>query len=139
MAYASVIHVQAANAARPPFGASSIPNLDQVMMFIDQASGEIDAALIKQNYSTPITPASYAAYPTAAMLMLQQANAVGAAYMVEVSAQTGPKAALYKTMWDAALKMLETIELPDVPKNPSRGLPRSGMQATYIFSPGMQL
>lgn len=121
MAYASIPHVVAVNAARGGFTATSIPNSTQVVMFIDEAAGMMDSMMTRNKYSVPIDLTSA---PSSVCAELQRMNAVGAAYMVECSAQVTSKKDEFQSMWESALKMLEEDELPGIEKTSSTALPR---------------
>lgn len=128
MAYASITHVQNLNAARGIFDGNSKPNATQVYEFIDQAAGMIDGALTQAGYSVPIVAA-----PTAAALILENANAIGGAYFAECSSQTTTKREQFQQMWEAALKMLANTELPGVSKDESQARIRQGPIASPPF------
>lgn len=136
MAYATVFHVAGLNPARPITG-TSLPSATNVVQYIDECAGVIDAKLSGIGYVTPISPT---AAPSSALMLLQQVNAVGAAYMVESSAQTSAKLDQFKKMWDEALLMLATSSLPGVDKLGASGVPRQSIPAaSAFFSMDMEL
>lgn len=110
MAYAGATHVLAIDAARGTYTASSIPNLGQVNVFIDQTAAELDGLLAGRGYVTPVTGG------TQALLWLQEANAVGANAYVNRSAQVSPKDDRSWAMWQEMKKALEAMDL-DAPKD----------------------
>lgn len=127
MAYATVENVQATNSARGTYTASTTPTATAVAQFLDEASSMIDGALEIAGYSVPVPDTA----PASALLMLQQAASVGACYMVEASAVVSPKLDMFKKMWDDALTMLRSADLPGVARSQSR-MPR---QSKTVYEP----
>lgn len=121
MAYATVFHVEAINSARGEFTANTHPSATQCVMFLDQCSGKMDSAMLKGGYAVPVDLTVAASSVKAE---LENINAVGAAYMVEASAQVGPKRDEFQNMWQSALKMLEEGNLPGLAQDSNTSLPR---------------
>lgn len=137
MAYATVYHVEAINSARGAFTANTHPSATQCVMFIDQCAGKMDSAMLKGGYAVPID-LSVAA--SSAQAELQNINAVGAAYMVEASAQVGPKRDEFQSMWISAIKMLEEGNLPGLAQDSDTSLPRfDASYPTAMFHRDMDL
>jgi hypothetical protein len=138
MAYATVFHVEAKNAARGVYTANTVPNATQVIQFIEEAAGKIDACLHEAGYSTPI---SASGTPSSVLLQLQHINAVGAAFMVETSARTSMKEKRdeFEEMWKGACKMIKSGDLPGLDKSAAESHPRGSGNATAMFTATMVL
>lgn len=129
MAYATIMHVTA-RAPQRVFSATSKPTATQVVQFIDECGGIIDAVLLQAGYEVPTSLANVA---THTQLLLQNANAAGAAYHTEVAAPTSDsRRKEYEDMWGTALKMLRTMQL-DLPKDASESNARQGAIASPPF------
>lgn len=136
MSYATISHVEARNTARPAFTATSRPNISQVAQYIQETAAEVDAALTDGGYSAPV---DMALVPSTVQMRLQYINSVGAAYHAEASAQTSVKREEFQQMWQSALKMLRSGELPGMPKDSAQSLPRTNPVATPFFQRDMEL
>lgn len=139
MAYCTVAHVEVRNAARGVFSATSKPNASQVVGYVNDAAALMDEAMFDGGYSVPIVACSV---PSTTQQWLQYTNSVGAAVMVEESAQVSTKQDEFVKAWNAALKMLKAGGLPGVtPTGAGPGaIPRSSFSiATPYFSRDMNL
>lgn len=123
MAYCDITHVQAHNAGRGVYSAQSKPTASQVMMFIDEASSEIDMALVEGGYSAPVIASA-----STARIYLQKVNALGALCSVESSAQVSHNDADFCSTYRSALKMIAKGSLiPGLAKDGQTALPRQSV------------
>lgn len=139
MGYCTVIHVEARNAARGAFSGSSIPNASQVAGYCMDSAAIMDDAMSQGGYIVPIAASSIA---STVQQWLQYTNSVGAALLVEESAQVSTKADDFQKAWNSALKMLKAGELPGLPFDAlgHGGNPRSSFSvATPFFARDMDL
>lgn len=142
MSYATLAHVQAQNSGRPTFTSSTKPSASQVILFLHEAAGMMDAALVRNGYGVPVFALGSIPVdvPTVSQMYLQTANAVGAAYMVEASAQTSDRRERFEQMWQSMLKALETKEVPGLGKDAAQSMPRYAPHgASPYFSRDMEL
>lgn len=128
--YATISHVEAFCVVRAPFGDDTQPSASQVAMYIEDATIEVEDALLKAGYDTPVPPtASYA------FRFLQGAVAKAAAYLVEENAPTSNRRDATKQMRDSALKMIADGELIGLEKNIAQAGPRWNLPtATPAFT-----
>lgn len=135
MAYATLAHVELRNPVRGAYTASSRPTADAVVTFLHEAAGMVDQVLTSAGYALPV--ATDAA--SSALLVLQNANAVGAWYMAEWAAPASDKREESEDMWQTALKMLGRTELV-LARDDAQSNPRSGFScATAFFTRDMTL
>lgn len=132
MSYATVSHVEAFCPARAPFGANTKPTASQVAMFLEEASIEVEDALLRAGYPAPVPSTA-----TYAFRFMQGAVAKCAAYLVEETAPTSNKLQSAKAMRDNALKMIADGEIIGWSKEADQALPRMGFDetATPMFLP----
>lgn len=104
--YASILHVANLNAARGTYNANTKPSASAVHEFLLEIAGEVDAKLRARGYSLPVAEDA----ATSARKLLQSVNALGAAWRVELAAETRDEAPFYKELYEDALKMIELSE-----------------------------
>lgn len=129
MAYATLFHVEGKNPVRGKFSPNSKPTATQVLGFLDEAGGIMDTVLRQANYTVPFDFSSIA---TSTQFVLQNANAVGAAYMAEWAAPVSDRRKEFEDMWESAQRMLKTMDL-DIPRTPGESQPRGNKNATPPF------
>lgn len=113
MAYATVYQVLARNAARATYTATSVPNTTQVVEFLEEAAGQLDAWLYDGGYAAPFASAiAVGQVSTSAQMLLQRWNALGAALAVEESAQQSDRLPAFQKMWDEVKKACVSQDLP---------------------------
>lgn len=139
MAYATLSHVVAHHPARWPSGAitgSSVPNASQVALLLDEASTDLDWALAKGGYDSPLLSSA----ASSVKAFFQKANAVGALCMLESGAQVEHNRADFCGMFKEAKKMIETSQIPGLDKNDDESLPRFDPSASPpYFTRDMEL
>ena len=129
MAYATVGDVETL-AAQRSFTATSRPSASQVVVMLEEAAAVIDSVLAARGWPTPV-PAS----APRALQLVRHANAVGAWWMVEVSAAASPHREEAWRAWQQQLEQLRTVELPDLPRNISQvGEARGMFPASPLFT-----
>lgn len=121
MAYASIYHVVAHHPARPTYTATSVPNASYVAMLVDEAGAELDFALVRGGWDSPLLSSA----PSSVKAFFQRANAYGAISMIEPGAQVSHGRNTFYEMWTAAKKMIENGQLPGMERNSAESLPRS--------------
>lgn len=128
MAYATVFHVEARNPGRGQFTASTEPTATQVIGYLGWAESMMDLVLNKAGYDVPVTGA-----PTTTQVLLEDVCAAGAWYRAEWAARASDRRKEAEDMWESALSMLKTAELPGVDKDAAQSLPRGSSNATPPF------
>lgn len=135
MAYADISHIQALNPART-YAAQTTPNIEQVLLYADLRSAELDAVLADMGISTPV-PAT----ATVSFGWLRAACAYGAAADAEAAMfpgtvnrdQTGHLQYL-QGRWDQMLDALTKgrVNLTDAPRvaSTSAGTAPLGLRRT---------
>lgn len=126
MAYATLYHLTYHHSARATYTASSVPNASAAVMCLDEAAGEIDFSLTKGGYDAPLLSSA----PSAVKAFFQKANAYGALWMLEASAQQSHNRDAFATMFHEAKQMIETGQIPGMDKNDEESLPRFAPGAT---------
>lgn len=113
MGYATVFHVEARNTARGTYTDASKPTATQVVQFIDEAAGQLDAWLLNSGYDTPF--ASYIASQmigSSGLALLQRWNSIGAALAVEEAAQQSTRVEFFQKMWLEVEAACQKEDLP---------------------------
>jgi hypothetical protein len=126
MAYATTLHMVLHHQARATYNASTIPNASAAAMFLDEAAAQIDFALTRGGYDSPLVSSA----PSSVKTLIQKANAYGALAMSEASAQQSHNAEKFQAMFKEALKMMEQGQLPGMDRNSEESRPRFGEPAT---------
>jgi hypothetical protein len=136
MGYATVSHVQAKNVARGPYTANSKPSAEQVVGLINDCAAEIDAVLYESGYSVPVGTTA----GTAPLSYLQHVNALGAAWMVERSAQASDREKDFELAYRACLNFISANGVPGLDADANVALPRyAAPLVDPIFEIGMDL
>ncbi len=136
--YCTVTDVQALNFARS-IGVGSNPGVQQVGIYIQMVSGEVDAILAQKGYQVPINSASS---PVSGAL-LNSISAKGAWAMMESSSPNSLNLDRAKAAYDEALKLLSDAKftLPDAPRNMAISKPRAPWITTHptgqVFDPSL--
>lgn len=130
--YATLEQVRALNTGRT-IGATSKPSATQVQNFLSNAAAIIDAKLRSEGYALPVPTGA-----TSALEVLEYANAAGGHYFTEEAAPTSEKLKSAKEMWESALKMLSSVELP-TDQDPEQTLARFPSAATPYFTRDLEL
>ncbi len=132
MQYCTVAQVLSRNSARVTYTATSVPNASQVFEFILEAGAQLDQWLFAGGYAAPFDQAIASSTPsvilvaTEGQLLLQRWNSVGAALMVEESAQQPINLKAFQDMWDEVQRVIldKTIDI-NLPMNPAKARPRA--------------
>lgn len=134
MGYATVMDVQGRNVARGTYGASTRPTADQVVEYIEMTAAELDSILRSKGFSLPI-----ASEATQALALMEHYNALGAACLVESSAENDARAAGVCSMYESAKAALEAgnIDL-DLPDDPDEGLRFSTAEPIFAIPSGLR-
>lgn len=123
MAYASIPQLIAHHPARWPsqiISATHVPNSSQVLILIDEISGELDWSLTKGGYDAPLLSSA----PSAVKVFFQKANCDGVLCHIESGAQQEHNRADFCGAFKEAKKMIETGQIPGMDKNDDESLPR---------------
>jgi hypothetical protein len=135
MAYASVTHVVAHHPARRTYTASTVPNLTEVAMYLDEAAADLDFSLAKAGYDSPLS----SSVASAVKAYFQKANAMGALCMLESGAQQSHNRDDFCAMFREAKKMIEAGQIPGLDKNDDESLPRYSAGTPPYFTRDMEL
>lgn len=133
-AYAELDDVREQNTART-ISASSHPSSDQVLDWLGQTAGILDAILRRNGYELPV-PAS----ASSALRMLEHFNALGAAAMVEQAAPTSDRRKEAQALWEGAQRMLsDELIVLDIPRDDTAHTVRAAPYATPMFTRDQEL
>lgn len=129
MAYATITHLLYHNPARPTYTATSVPNASAAVMYLDEAAAELDFALTRGGYDSPLLSSA----ASSVKAYFQKANAYGALWMIESGAQVGHNRDEYQSFFVNALKLISNSELPGLDRNAEQSIPRFDGSATPPF------
>lgn len=129
MAYATITHLLYHNPARPTYTPTSVPNASAAAMYIDEAAAELDFALTRGGYDSPLLSSA----PSSVKAFFQKANAYGALWMIESGAQVSHNRDEYQSFFTSALKTITQSELPGLDRNSEQSIPRFNGGATPPF------
>lgn len=124
MPYATVYQVAARNAARGTYTANTIPTASQVVEFLVESAAQVDAWLYNGGYAAPFDAAiASGAIGTTGQVLLQRWNIIGAALMVEQSAQQPMELDQFQKLWDEVKAATTNHDLP-LPLTAGKSFPR---------------
>jgi len=127
MPYAAVSDVAALNVGRATYSATTKPTASQVALYLTWTAAELDATLRGAGYDTPVPTTADEAYA-----LLTAMNAMGAACLVERSAQNSPDRDTWCAAYIAGKELLATLELPGLDKGDG-GSARYSTTGTSVF------